>query len=182
MSLRDEAGFTLVELIIGVIIMTLLTLGIYVFMHNLEDVSHAAAARTQLQQEGSLILEDIVKDIREADTITIGDVEGGTSNYILIESPTISTVSYWSVEGDPDAGHQEGELYKNEGGNDLLLAGDYNQGGVVVNVNDLIFSDNLAANLVTIDLNLQMVRINPDLSTTTLEVVTFSASAEPRNR
>ncbi len=179
---KNKKGMTLIELLIGLIITTVFTLGFYVLGHNYGNAAQSGMARTQLQREGSLIVEDMVKDIREASGITINNVEGGVNNYIQIISPVSGTTLYWSVDNVPDAGHTEGEFYKNAGGGDELLLGDYNIGGISLNVANMTFTDDMVSNLVTIDLDLQLVRTFPDGATTTLEVVSFNGSSEPRNR
>ncbi len=182
MYLRNEKGSTLVELMISMIIISMVLLGFYVFAHNVEDMFGYNEAQNALQQEASLILHDIVKDLREAETITIDDVEGGASNYLLIESTAIGSHSYWSVGNNPFTGHLQGEFYKNDGAADQILLGDYMEQGISLNVADLTFTDNLANNLVTVAMQLQLVETYPDQSTAVIETRDFNASAQPRNR
>ncbi len=182
LRLKDEKGLSLIELNISIMIAVVLSLAFFVLIHNFGDINQAVAARIQLQQEGSLILMDMVKDIREAETITIDSVEGGTDNCLEVYSPFIGVRTYWSVGDDPITGHKEGELYKNEGAADELLIGDYNDGGITLNVDDLTFTDDESANLVTIFLDLQLIKTYPDLNTKVLEVAPLNASAQPRNR
>jgi len=178
----DENGFSLVELMVSVAVFLSLMAGVFAFRSNMMEIYHHGVALSHLQQEASFVLDDILKDIREAETITIDSVEGGTNNRLTVFSSVIGTRTYWSVGDIPDVGHSPGELYKNEGGTDELILGDYNENGLAIRVADLTFTDDPTANLVTVSMQVQLTKVMPDSSVTTLETVSFTASAKPRNR
>jgi prepilin-type N-terminal cleavage/methylation domain-containing protein len=179
---REEEGFTLIEVIVGLIVVSLFMLGAFVFQHDMLTFSRQGTARADLQQQGMLALEYMIRGVREASTVSIGDWEGGTNNGITVTTPD-GTRSYWSVE---DAGARQDNLYMNQGSGEELLIGDYSRGGFGIKVAALSFSDNYdgadpTTNTVDIDLSLKLLDLTV-VPAVTLETMDFDSQVQPRNR
>jgi prepilin-type N-terminal cleavage/methylation domain-containing protein len=182
MCLGDDSGFTLVELLVGMVVISIFMLGTFVFQHNMLAFSHQGAARLELQQQGTLALEYMIRGLREASVVDIDDYEGGIDNGIAVVTPK-GQQEYWSVE---NPGDREDNLYMNLGGGEELLIGDYAQGGFGIKVDDLSFSDNYdgvnpVTNTVDINLDLKLVDLSADPAVI-LETMNFNAQVQPRNR
>jgi hypothetical protein len=153
-------------------------LGTFIFQHNMLAFSRQGDTRVEMQRQGTLALEYMIRGVREASDVIIGEGEGGDDNGITVTTLD-GDLDYWSVE---DAGERQDSMYMDQGSGEELLIGDYSQGGFSIKVDDLVFNDNYpTTNIIDVDFTLKLL----DLSTNpadTLETMDFSAQVQPRNR
>jgi len=182
MYLKNEKGFTLIELIVGIVIVSLFMLGTFIFQHNMQTFSRQGTTKTELQREGTLALEYMIRDIREAMSVNIDDSpEGGVENRIIVSTP-YQIITYWSVE-DNTVPTREDNLYMDRGSGEEILVGDYSEGGFGIKVDDLTFTDNYpTSNIVDINLSLKLLDLKVNPAVELGESMVFSAQVQPRNR
>ncbi len=188
MFLKNEKGFTLVELMVGMIVLSFFMLGTYVFSHSMLTFSNQGNARAEMQRQGTLALEYTIRGIREADNnIVVYDFEGGAQNGISVTTAN-GVFNYWS-EVTPADTTREDNMYMNlcsGGGCDEILIGDYMEGGFSIKVNTLAFVDNFdgvdpTTNTVNISLSLNLMDLKSNPAEL-LETMNFNAEVQPRNR
>ena len=178
MYLLNEDGFTLAELLVGIIVVSVFMLGTFVFQHNMLAFSRQGDTRVEMQRQGTLALEYIIRGVREASDIDISPGEGGVDNGITVTTPD-AVFDYWSVE---DAGDRQDNMYMDQGTGEELLVGDYTQGGFSIKVDDLVFTDNYpTTNVININFTLNLLDLGSSPAET-LETMNFSAQVQPRNR
>jgi prepilin-type N-terminal cleavage/methylation domain-containing protein len=67
---KDQAGFTLVELLVVVVILGAVSAGIYRALDNIQSTSSGAAERVINLDEGRVLMDTLTKDFRTATRLT----------------------------------------------------------------------------------------------------------------
>ncbi len=176
-NLSDERGVGLVELMISILIMAGIVAAIMVAYTNMPVSTSKGNVKIVLQQDAAIAIEEIVSQIREATTVTVSG-----SNDSIITSTTAGSNAY-TVNGNV--------LYKNFGvaGSEEVLVGDYDFEQFGMQVDNIIFTDNVSTVTITLNLSVNQMRADRSGGTYTGEVVSvvvdtmsFHTEVYPRNR
>ena len=86
-------GFTLVELMVGVLILTFLILGLCTVLHIGETTCNTDLGLLDLQQQARLAMDGMTRELRQADADSIIDPEGADS--ITFNAPLALNPTQW---------------------------------------------------------------------------------------
>ncbi len=207
MYLQNEQGFGIVELIVSTIIVVGLSMGIFGFYNQMSSFASQGTSKLDLQQEASVILEEIANHIREG-----GDIAGvgidiwsyygaedwyqqNSGNWLRVDKKLLYDLGkvpqrYVRIWGEQYNNYGAKEIWKSRGGvgeyfnNMELLLGDHDIGGYRAEVDNITFTDFWNAGNGP-----NQVRVNLTLKVTDLQdpggaqnTMTFTTQVEPRNR
>lgn len=130
---RDSlTGFTLVEVLVAAVVLSLLVMGVLTVLNSSDMAWNVDMGLVDLQQQARQVMARMIREIRQADSVTIG-------------SSTVTFSTPWATAGNIIYSLNNGQIIRTYDSSTSVLAN---------NINSLIFSSPVS-DIVEIQLQAQ---------------------------
>lgn len=193
-SENNQAGFTLFEIMVTLILAGIMMTGAVFIYINFVDTWEEDNARLELQRQGAYALAEIKNNIRLGNDYLIGTYGSGNNNKITIKNIPTQTATivakdieyYWD---NSDTAHYKPIKEKKDAQEVIIIPETYEENGVgksYFEVDNLTFTNqnvqdaysNTVAREVRVDLKLKKLKMR---ETDVEEIFAFTGSARLRN-
>jgi prepilin-type N-terminal cleavage/methylation domain-containing protein len=178
--MRNEHGYTLAELMVAMAVMALLLAGIFLTLREGQSAYQYGAGRAEVQQNGRVALDRMLRELRTASTITTATATDLKFTY-LDETGTLITVEY-TLSGTPSAGSPV-LLQRNQTGAanqpDIVIGGVSNLTMTYYDINNVVTAT--AANVRSVDVQLTTVPENTALASPNIRTALVEGRVRVRN-